>query len=219
MQQLAESIRRAVMFMFILALPATGFSQIDLSEAWELGVTVRQYPGKVMDAIGVKPGMVIGEIGAGRGRFTVYLAQRVGAKGKILANDIDEDAIVYLEERCKNLGFTNVQSILGRVDDPMFPKKSIDMAIMVWVYHILTKPDDLLRNLKKSLKKGACLVIIDPIDEEIDETFKIDRRRADVSVPRIKERIQRSAQNAGYDIIRVEKFLPRDYIFILKPKD
>ena len=60
-----------------------------------------------MDAAGVKAGMIIGELGAGRGRFTVHLARRVGPKGKILANDIDAEGLAYLRERCKRAGIDN----------------------------------------------------------------------------------------------------------------
>jgi ubiquinone/menaquinone biosynthesis C-methylase UbiE len=195
-------------------------AQSDLSEGWEINVmNERQPPGKIMNAIGIKPGMVIGEIGAGRGRFTVYLAREVGATGKILANDIDEQALTYLEERCKKLGFKNVKTILGENDDARFPDKSIDMAIMVWVYHMIEKPDQLLINLKKSLKPGALLVILDPVDKEIDEEFHIDRNTPGAKPPTIKERIEKSAGISGFEIVRVETFLPKDFIFILKVKD
>jgi tetratricopeptide (TPR) repeat protein len=91
------------------------------------------------------------------------------------------------------------------------------MAIMVLVFHMIEKPDNLLRNLKKSLKPGAKLVILDPHDEEIDREFGIDRSNARSKVPTIKERVQQSAKVSGYVLVKVDTSLPHDYIFILEP--
>jgi tetratricopeptide (TPR) repeat protein len=88
---------------------------------------------------------------------------------------------------------------------------------MVLVYHMIEKPDALLINLKKSLKPGSSLVILDPRDEMIDREFGIDRSKPGVTTPVIKERIQKSALNAGYEIVKTDTILPLDYIFILKP--
>ena len=68
-----------------------------------------QPPAEVMDAVGIKPGMVIGEIGAGRGRYTIFLAKRVGEAGKIYANDIDATALAYLRERCQRDGIDHFE--------------------------------------------------------------------------------------------------------------
>ena len=72
--------------IFILGMMFNVFAQ---TPSWEKRANERQSPEKVMDSIGLKPGMVIGEIGAGRGRYTVFLAKRVGETGKVYANDIN----------------------------------------------------------------------------------------------------------------------------------
>lgn len=195
------------------------YAQNDLIEEWEGEYFKRQPPDKILPAIGIKPGMVIGEIGAGRGRMTVYMAREVGPSGKIYANDIDEKALAYLEGRAVRQGFKNVVTITGRQDDPRFPDNSLDMAVMVLVYHMLESPDSLLRNIKSGLKPGANLVIIDPVDRLIDGEFGIDRSKPGDQPPTIKERIAKSAKATGYEILKTETFLPDDYIFILKPTD
>jgi ubiquinone/menaquinone biosynthesis C-methylase UbiE len=208
-----------LIFIFAFLLQAGSLkSQTDLSEGWEVRATETQPPDKVMEIIGVKPGMVIGEIGAGRGRYTVYLSRRVGITGKIYANDINPEDLNYLKNRCRKLGFTNVETIVGENEDPLFAEKSLDMAIMVWVYHMLDKPDNLLKNLLPSLKPGAVLAILDPTDSEIDAEFHIDRSKPGEAISTIKERIEKSAKEAGYELVKVETFLPKDYIFILRPK-
>jgi ubiquinone/menaquinone biosynthesis C-methylase UbiE len=187
---------------------------------WEMSINEKlQPPEKVMDAIGVKPGMTIGEIGVGRGRYTVHLARRVGNKGKILANDINENALSFLQKRCQRENIVNVETILGKEDDPLFPRKSLDMAFMVWVFHGLDKPAPLFKNLKSGLKPGASFVIIDPIDSEIDLEREVVGEKIDPNRPTIKERVEKAAEEAGFAIIRVETFLPKDYIFILKVKN
>ena len=191
----------------------------DLSEGWEIKEAERQPPKKIMDAIGVKPGMIIGEIGAGRGRFTVYLARETGPTGKILANDIDKKSLDYLENRCKKNGFTNVETIVGAEDDPLLPDDTLNLAIMVYTYHHLSNPDDLLKNLKSSLKPGAILAILEMRDFELDKELHIDRSKPDPKVPPIRDRIEKSARETGYAIIRVETFIENDYIFILKVKE
>jgi len=188
-------------------------------EEWEKKINEeRQPPEKVMDAIGVKPGMTIGEVGAGRGRYTVHLARRVGNEGKILANDIDENALSYLRERCRRNNIQNIETILGKVDDPLFPEQSLDMVIMVWVYHMLEQPVPLLKNLRSSLKPGATVVILDPPDEEIDEEIKEIKGKIDPDRPTIKERIEKGGAEAGFELVRIENFLPKDTIYILKVK-
>ena len=193
-------------------------AQNGISEPWEKGLNERQPPDIVFKAIGVKPGMTIGEIGAGRGRYTVLLANEIGRTGKVMANDIDESSLAYLRGRCRRLNINNVETIVGEMDNPLFPNNSLDMAIMVLVYHMIENPDNLLINLKKSLKPGSRLVILDPRDEEIDREFGIDRSKTGLKIPTIKERVQKSAKAAGYELIQVDTILPHDFIFVLEPQ-
>lgn len=207
-----------VVCVTILFLQGTQLSgQNEIEEPWEIQMNAVQPPSKVMQAIGVKPGMTIGEIGAGRGRYTVFLSKETGPAGKVLANDIDEASLAYLRGRCRRLGITNIETIQGEMDDPLLPHNSLDMAIMVLVYHMLVNPDRLLANIRNCLKPGATLVILDPVDKEIDREFGIDRSSQNLTVPTIRERVEKSAKAAGYELVRVETFLPRDLIFILKP--
>lgn len=171
----------------------------------------RQPPDKVMDAIGLKPGMVVGEVGAGQGRYTVHLAARVGAAGRVYANDIDEADLRVLRDRCRRDHISNVETIVGRVDDPLFPSASLDLAFMVLTYHHLAKPVELLKSLRSSLKPGATVVVIDP------DPAKEPGRPVSEYTPR--EKIEPEAAAAGFEIARVETFLSRDNIFVLRVKD
>lgn len=169
-----------------------------------------QPPGKIMDAIGVKESMVIGEAGAGRGWFTFYLAERVGEKGKIYANDISKSRLEYLRNRAAREDVENIEIVLGKVEDPLFPEKKLDMIIMVYVLHMLQRPLEFMENLKKYLKDDGQLVIIE---------LNTNRDRGHSPSYMSRRQIIETIQKTNYDLERKETFLPRDTIYILKVKD
>lgn len=195
-------------------------SKIQRVERWEKRVnTERHSPEIVKNAIGVKPGMVIGEVGAGRGRYTVLLAEWVGKSGKVLANDIDKKALSFLKERCRRNNISNIETVLGEIDDPLLPEGKLDMVFMIWVYHMLDQPVPLLKKLRHSLKKGATLVIVDPPDEEIDrEMEQMTGKKTDPNRPPIREKIENGGKAAGFELIKVDNCLPKDTIYILRVK-
>jgi SAM-dependent methyltransferase len=204
-----KNIRPLIVPIFLI-LTALLFSKQQSIEEWEKETFLKQPPEKVMDAAGIKPGMVIGEVGAGRGRFTVHLAKRVGEKGKILANDIDADALSYLKERCQKDGISNVEIILGEADDPHFPESALDMVFMVWTYHYFDQPITMLKKLRPSLKPGGTMVLVepDPVDGPGGEDHGIS-----------PERMRQDAAEAGFEVVRIEDFLEWDLIFVLKIKE
>lgn len=209
-----------MLFMAVMLLQGVSLAfQRPFEETREKWANDRMPPEQVMDAIGIKPGMVIGELGAGRGRYTVHLANRVGKQGKIIANDINEKALAYLRERCQRHNIQNIETLLGKIDDPLFPENSLDMVVMVWVFHMLEKPLPIMNNLRSSLKPGATVVILDPPDDEIDEEIKAMKGKLDPNRPTIKERIEQGAAAGGFELVKILTFLPKDSIYILKVKD
>ena len=109
---------------------------------------------------------------------------------------------------CQRTGTKNIETIVGRVDDPLFPKGALDLAIMAIVYHHLERPVALLKNLAPSLKPGATLVIL---DSAYDRTGEKDSDR-----PTTRERVETEAGEAGYELMAMDASLPRDNIFILR---
>ncbi len=116
-------------------------------DAWETRANQHQPPEKVMDAIGVEAGMIVAEVGAGRGRYVVQMAARVGDTGRVYANDIDEEKLEYLRERCRRDGITNVETILGEVEDPLLPGNTLDLVYLINTYHDLDKPVELIQSI------------------------------------------------------------------------
>lgn len=165
-------------------------------------------PEKVMDLVGVRPGMIIGEVGAGHGYFTFKLSQRVGEAGKIYANDISRSALRYLRERCNREGITNIETVIGEVKDPLLPK-DLDMVFIVNVLHDLANPVELLNNLSISLKSDAHVVILDRDPEKLD--YSTDHF---LSREEVLEKIEESV----FELERLETFLPQHNIYIIRLK-
>jgi SAM-dependent methyltransferase len=144
----------------------------------------------------------------------------VGNQGKVYANDINERSLSTIRERCRKNDVSNVETILGEMDDPLLPEGTLDMVIMVWVFHHLDQPAPLLENLKPSLKPGAPLVIVGPKDLEIDTEKNAFGEQVEPDRPTLRERIEKAAGEAGFELklIRLESFLPRDDIYILNAR-
>jgi ubiquinone/menaquinone biosynthesis C-methylase UbiE len=178
-------------------------------EEWEKRLNRQQPPVKIMDTIGMMPGMVIGEVGAGRGRMTMWIADRVGDSGKVYANDIDKGALEHLMVRCKRDGFQNVEIIVGEVENPKLPASALDIAFMINVYHHLDSPVPLIRNILPSLKPDGILAIVECDPDKVDWGKDEGCNRKKDMVRELKE--------AGFEVIRIETFLDWDNIYIAKP--
>jgi len=110
---------------------------------------------EIMKAAGLKPGMTVADIGAGEGYYTVRLAERVGADGRVLAQDIDEEAIDRLAERVTRESLDNVSIKLGAPDDPRLPENSFDRVFLVHMYHEVREPYAFLSRLRPALSEAG----------------------------------------------------------------
>jgi SAM-dependent methyltransferase len=118
-------------------------------------------PGQVIRLLGINPGMSIADIGAGSGYYTVRLSPVVGTNGRIIAQDVQTDYLHGLQQRVRDLGLTNVTIGLGEPHDPRLPAGSVDVALLVHMYHEIAQPYGLLYNLVPALKPGAHVAILD----------------------------------------------------------
>lgn len=116
---------------------------------------------RVMDILGIKPGVNVADIGAGSGWFTVRAAKRSTPGGTVYAVDINPEAIAYIDKRVHHDNTPNIQTVLGTQDDPKLPENSVDVVLMLKTYHEIAHPLMLLKNLKKSLRNGVRIGIID----------------------------------------------------------
>lgn len=168
-------------------------------------------PVQLMDAMGLEKGMVIADIGAGRGRMTVFFAQRVGKKGMVLANDINSGALIYLEDRCKRNDIGNVKTYLGTVTDPRLPDGKADILFMVSTYHHLDKPVELMRNALPALKADGRLIIVERDPEKTGQTGSESTSRATI----IREMTEAGFVHQKTDIALLE----RDNIYYFRLRE
>ena len=116
---------------------------------------------EVMRLAGIRPGMWVADIGAGEGYYTVRLAPQVGAKGRVLAEDIVPETIDRLAMRVQRESLDNVAVRLGTPDDPKLPANSFDRIFLVYMYHEVTSPYAFLWHLRAGLKPGGEVIVVD----------------------------------------------------------
>jgi len=122
----------------------------------------------VMQLANIRPGMTVADIGAGEGYYTVRLAERVGAKGRVLAQDIDEAAIKRLGNRVERERLDNVSIKQGAEDDPRLPENSFDRIFLVHMYHEVSEPYPFLWRLRPALRKGGQVIVVN-VDRPTDQ--------------------------------------------------
>ena len=144
----------------------------DLSIFEDPGREKRLQIDRVMDLLQLKPGSTIADIGAGGGWFSVRAARRVGANGRVIAEDINAKAIAYIQQRAQREHLANIVPVLGTPDDPKLTPNSLDAALMLKVYHEIAHPPLVLANLRAALKPGARFGIIDRNGNGADHGLK-----------------------------------------------
>jgi SAM-dependent methyltransferase len=117
--------------------------------------------GEIARILELKPGTIVGDIGAGSGYHTIRLSPRVGPTGSVIAEDVTRDYLVELARHVAQLKLTNVVFALGEPHDPRLPAASLDAAILVHMYHEIAQPYAFLYNLAPALKAGARIGIVD----------------------------------------------------------
>ncbi len=163
---------------------------------------------RVMDILNIHPGGHVADIGAGSGWFTVRAAKRVGDQGTVYAVDINPDAVKYIEDRIHKSGIHNVRTILSAPDDPKLPANSVNSVLILKTYHEIADPIRLLENLRKSLRPGARVGIIDRNGNGEDHGIG-------------KDVVEREAARAGYrisgdyDFVKADR---EDYFLLLEAK-
>ena len=116
---------------------------------------------EVMEMASVKPGMSVADVGAGEGYYTVRLARVVGAKGRVLAEDIRPEVRDELGQRVQRENLDNVAVKLGTPDNPMLPTDSFDRVFLVHMYHEVQSPYAFLWHLRDGVKPNGLVVVVD----------------------------------------------------------
>jgi ubiquinone/menaquinone biosynthesis C-methylase UbiE len=168
-------------------------------------------PDVALNVLKIPKGASVADIGAGSGYITVRLAARVGPTGRVYANDVQPQMLNILARRLDMSKITNVTLIEGTIDDPKLPPASVDLALMVDVYHELSQPQAILRHLRESLKPGGRLVLLEYRKEDPTVPIKPEHK---MSVAEAKMEVEAE----GFTLSKVDEALPRQHILIFVAK-
>lgn len=152
---------------------------------------------RVMDVLKITEGSTVADIGAGSGWFTVRAARRVGAKGTVYAVEINADYLKHIEERAANEKLSNINTVLGKEDDPLLPRESISAVLILKTYHEIAQPILLLSRLREAMRPGALLGIIDRNGNGKDHGIS-------------RQVVIREAEEAGFSLIEQYDFVKPD---------
>jgi ubiquinone/menaquinone biosynthesis C-methylase UbiE len=170
--------------------------------------TMEENPDAALDALHLKPGMVVGDVGAGTGFFSLKMAKRVGPMGKVYSEDVQPEMLRLLRQNAAKAKLSNIETVLGSETDPKLPSGQLDLIILVDVYHEFSQPQKMLRRMREALKPNGRLVLLEYRKE--DPTIPI-RPEHKMSVQEVKTEVEAE----GFQLADVIETLPRQHIIIL----
>jgi len=168
-----------------------------------------EQPEKVLDALDIREGSTVADVGAGVGYFTWRLAKRVGPRGKVIAVEVQQRMLDLMAEDLQRRGITNVEMVLGGVRDPRLPEGSVDLALLVDVYHEFSEPEAMMTGVRRSLKPDGRLVLV-------------EYRGEDPSIPILPlhkmslEDVRSELEPLGFQFGQALEFLPTQHILIFR---
>ncbi|HUR20804.1 MAG TPA: class I SAM-dependent methyltransferase [Vicinamibacterales bacterium] len=168
-----------------------------------------EQPTRAVDALRLKSGMTVADVGAGSGYYTVRLARAVGRTGQVYATDLQPGMLELIRARLTREKLGNVTLIQGTATDPRLPDATFDMVLLVDVYHELSGPQEFIARLKKSLKPDGRLVLIEFRGEDANVPILPVHK---MTVSQIRDELA----SGGFAIERVIDVLPWQHIVILK---
>jgi len=168
-----------------------------------------EQPDKAIALLGIARGATVADIGAGNGYMTWRLAERVGPTGKVFANDIQPEMLEMLRRNMQQRKLRNVEAVLGTYDDPRLPANSLDLVILVDVYHEFSEPQKMLRRIRESLKPDGRLVLLEYRAEDPAVPIRPEHK---MTVAQVKTELEPE----GYHVDRVLEDLPRQHILIFQ---
>lgn len=170
---------------------------------------MEELPETALDKIGLKPGMTVADVGAGSGYFTVRLAKRVGDTGNVLAVEIQPEMLSILRGRLAKEKITNVDPVLGTEADPKLPSASVQLILMVDVYHEFSQPQKMLRCLYKALRNDGRLVLLEYRKEDPHIPIRAEHK---MSI----EEARMELEAEGFKLEKVLDDLPRQHILVFR---
>jgi len=170
-----------------------------------------EQPAKLMKALKLRPGDRVADIGAGSGYFTFRIAGEVGPKGKVYAVDIQKEMLDIIRQRMQTGRLTNVEPVLGTITDPKLPAASVDLILLVDVYHEFSHPYEMTEAMVKALKPGGRLVFVEYRLEDAKVPIKLVHKMTQRQV--LKEMAAHPLRH-----VQTSDVLPWQHIMIFEKK-
>jgi SAM-dependent methyltransferase len=189
--------------------PVMGYQGADWLERTERDD--EEAPDVALSVLKIPKGATVADIGAGSGYITERLAARVGPGGRVLANDVQPQMLELLARRLARKKIGNVTLVQGTIDDPKLAPESVDLALMVDVYHEFSQPQAMLRHLREALKPGGRLVLLEYRKEDPSIPIRPEHK---MSVAEAKLEVEAE----GFALSKVDESLPRQHILIFTAK-
>jgi SAM-dependent methyltransferase len=168
-----------------------------------------EHPDEALDAIGIQRGSTVADVGAGVGYFTWRLAQRVGANGLVYGEDIQQPMLDLLTKNMSARHLANVRAVLGTPEDPNLPKNSIDLVLLVDVYHEFSEPEKMLDRIRDSLKPNGRIVFLEYRAEDPSVPIRPEHK---MTVSQVRAEVQPE----GYRFDKTIEVLPQQHIIVFR---
>jgi ubiquinone/menaquinone biosynthesis C-methylase UbiE len=169
-----------------------------------------QKPDEVVAALALKPGETVADIGSGSGYFTLRFAPKVGPAGRVYAVDVDPEMVRHLNRRLREAGVRNVQTVLADPADPLLPDASVDRFVVVNTWHHVEKQPEYLALMKRMLKPGGQVVMIDYQKRELPVGPPLAMKIA-------REDLVAQMAKSGFRLAQEHTFLPYQYFLVFVP--
>ena len=164
-------------------------------------------PDLALRLLRIRKGATVADIGAGSGYMTIRLARIVGPTGKVYASDIQAGMLALIQQNVTRAKLDNVAPVLGAIDDPKLPADSIDLAIMVDVYHEFSEPQKMLQRIREALKPDGRLVLLEYRAEDPAVPILADHKMT-------KAQVKQELEHEGFKQSRVYDDLPWQHLFV-----
>ncbi len=165
-------------------------------------------PEGALDALGIRPGMVVADVGAGTGYMSLRLAKRVGPAGKVYANDLQPEMLRRLRENAAKAGIANIETVQGEESDPRLPAARMDLVLLVDVYHEFSKPREMIDKIREAMKPNGRLVLLEYRKEDPNVPIREEHK---MTVAEVKAELEPQ----GLVLSKVIETLPRQHILVL----